>query len=306
MARLKGKVAVVTGASKGIGAAIAERFGEEGANVVVHYASDRKGAEKVVGDIQRAGAKAVAVQGDLSKPDEVEKVFQAAGDAFGKIDVLVNNAGAYEFRPVTQIDPAHFHKLFDLNVLGLLLSTREAVKRMNGGGGSVINISSVVSEVPVANGAVYSATKAAVDAITQSLAQELGGQGIRVNSLQPGVDGDRGIPGTGRKQQGVRESCAQPDTSGADRCSNRYCGRSTVFGLGGCRVGDRGGDSGERGYSAVVVSEPSLKSQSWKEPTLGHPPTAVSQKGERGVRLAFFRRRGRVESGDRGPSLRSG
>ncbi len=193
MARLKGKVAVVTGASKGIGAAIAERFGEEGANVVVHYASDRKGAEKVVGDIQRAGAKAVAVQGDLSKPDEVEKVFQAAGDAFGKIDVLVNNAGAYEFRPVTQMDPAHFHKLFDLNVLGLLLSTREAVKRMNGGGGSVINISSVVGEVPVANGAVYSATKAAVDAITQSLAQELGGQGIRVNSLQPGVTATEGF-----------------------------------------------------------------------------------------------------------------
>ena len=149
MARSKGKVAVVTGASKGIGAAIAERFGEEGANVVVHYASDRKGAEKVVADIEKAGAKAVAVQGDLSKPDDVEKVFQAAGDAFGKIDVPANNAGVYEFRPVTQVDPAHFHKLFDLNVLGLLLSTREAVKRMNGGGGSVINISSVAGEVPV-------------------------------------------------------------------------------------------------------------------------------------------------------------
>ena len=197
MARLKGKVAVVTGASKGIGAAIAERFGEEGANVVVHYASDRKGAEKVVADIEKAGAKAVAVQGDLSKPDDVEKVFQAAGDAFGKIDVLVNNAGVYEFRPVTQVDPAHFHKLFDLNVLGLLLSTREAVKRMNGGGGSVINISSVVGEVPVANGAVYSATKAAVDAITQSLAQELGAQGIRVNSLQPGVTETEGFRAQG-------------------------------------------------------------------------------------------------------------
>ena len=201
MARLKGKVAVVTGASKGIGAAIAERFGEEGASVVVHYASDRKGAEKVVGDIQKAGAKAVAVQGDLSKPDEVEKVFQAAGDAFGKIDVLVNNAGAYEFRPVTQVDPAHFHKLFDLNVLGVLLSTREAVKRMNGGGGSVINISSVVGEVPVANGAVYSATKAAVDAITQSLAQELGGQGIRVNSLQPGVTETEGFRAMGENSK---------------------------------------------------------------------------------------------------------
>ena len=201
MARLKGKVAVVTGASKGIGAAIAERFGEEGANVVVHYASDRKGAEKVVADIEKAGAKAVAVQGDLSKPDEVEKVFKAAGDAFGNIDVLVNNAGVYEFRPVTQVDPAHFHKLFDLNVLGLLLSTREAVKRMNGGGGSVINISSVVGEVPVANGAVYSATKAAVDAITQSLAQELGAQGIRVNSLQPGVTVTEGFRAMGENSK---------------------------------------------------------------------------------------------------------
>jgi 3-oxoacyl-[acyl-carrier protein] reductase len=137
------------------------------------------------------------VQGDLSKPEEVEKVFKAAGDAFGNIDVLVNNAGVYEFRPVTQVDPAHFHKLFDLNVLGLLLSTREAVKRMNGGGGSVINISSVVGEVPVANGAVYSATKAAVDAITQSLAQELGSQGIRVNSLQPGVTETEGFRAIG-------------------------------------------------------------------------------------------------------------
>ena len=120
-------------------------------------------------------------------------MFQAAGDAFGKIDVLVNNAGVYEFRPVLQVDPAHFHKLFDLNVLGLLLATREAVKRMNGGAGSIINISSVVGEVPVPNGAVYSATKAAVDAITQSLAQELGAQGIRVNSLQPGVTATEGF-----------------------------------------------------------------------------------------------------------------
>lgn len=194
MARLKGKVAVVTGASKGIGAAIAQRFGEEGANVVVHYGSDRAGAEKVVAAIKGAGAKAVAVQGDLSKPDEVAKVFEAAGAAFGgKIDVLVNNAGTYAFLPLAQIDPAHFHKLFDLNVLGLLLATREAVKRMNGSGGSVINISSVVGETAVAYGTVYSATKAAVDAITQALAQELGGQGIRVNSLQPGPTATEGF-----------------------------------------------------------------------------------------------------------------
>jgi 3-oxoacyl-[acyl-carrier protein] reductase len=196
MARLKGKVAVVTGASKGIGAAIAERFGEEGASVVVHYGSDKKGAEKVVATIEKAGSKAVAVQGDLSKPDEVTRVFEAAGAAFGKIDVLVNNAGVYDFRPLAQIDAEHFHRHFDLNVLGLLLATREAVKRMNGGG-SVINISSLVSAIPLANGAVYSATKAAVDAITQSLAQELGSQGIRVNSVQPGATVTEGFHAMG-------------------------------------------------------------------------------------------------------------
>jgi 3-oxoacyl-[acyl-carrier protein] reductase len=200
MARLQGKVTVVTGASKGIGAAIAERFGEEGASVVVHYGSDKKGAEKVVAAIEKAGSKAVAVQGDLSKPDEVTKVFEAAGAAFGKIDVLVNNAGVYDFRPLPQIDPEHFHRLFDLNVLGLLLATREAVKRMKGGG-SVINISSVVGEVAVANGAVYSATKAAVDAITQALAQELGAQGIRVNSLQPGVTVTEGFNAMGGNEE---------------------------------------------------------------------------------------------------------
>jgi 3-oxoacyl-[acyl-carrier protein] reductase len=200
MARLAGKVAVVTGASKGIGAAIAERFGDEGASVVVHYASDKKGAERVVAAVQKAGGKAVAVQGDLSKPDEVTKVFEAAGNAFGKIDVLVNNAGVYEFIPLAKVEPAHFHKLFDLNVLGLLLATREAVKRMDGGG-SVINISSVAGESPIANGAVYSATKAAVDAITQSLAQELGGQGIRVNSLQPGPTATEGFEAMGDNKE---------------------------------------------------------------------------------------------------------
>ncbi|MGC2211304.1 MAG: glucose 1-dehydrogenase [Candidatus Korobacteraceae bacterium] len=201
MARMKGKVAVVTGASKGIGAAIAQRFGEEGASVVVHYGSDKKGAEKVVAAIEKAGSKAVAVQGDLSKPDEVGKVFEAAGAAFGKIDVLVNNAGVYDFRPLPQIDAEHFHKHFDLNVLGLLLATREAVKRMNGGG-SVINISSLVSLSPMANSAVYSATKAAVDAITQSLAQELGPQNIRVNSLLPGVTVTEGFNAMGGVAKG--------------------------------------------------------------------------------------------------------
>ena len=202
MARLAGKVAVVTGASKGIGAAIAERFGEEGGSVVVHYGSDKKGAEAVVAAIQKAGGKAVAIQGDLSKPDEVKRVFQAAEDAFGKIDVLVNNAGIYEFRPLAEVDEAHFHKHFNLNVLGVLLATREAVKRMKNGTGSVINMSSVVGENAVAQGAVYSATKAAVDAITQALAQELGAKGIRVNSLQPGPTVTEGFNAMQHAMQG--------------------------------------------------------------------------------------------------------
>lgn len=197
MARLKGKVAVVTGASKGIGAAIAERFGKEGARVVVHYASDRNGADKVVSAIRNAGGEAVAVQGNLAKPEEVAKVFEAAATAFGQIDILVNNAGVFEFRPLAQVDAEHFHRQFDLNVLGLILATQEAVKRMNGNGGSVINISSVVGETAVANGAVYSATKAAVDAVTQALAQELGPRGIRVNSLQPGVTVTEGFEAMG-------------------------------------------------------------------------------------------------------------
>jgi len=200
MARLTGKVAVVTGASKGIGAAIAERFGQEGASVVVHFASDAKGAEKVVDAIKKAGGKAVAVQGDLSKPDEVTKVFGEAKAAFGRVDVLVNNAGVYEFRPVAQVDPAHFHKLFDLNVLGLLLATQEAVKQMNGGGGLVVNISAVVGAPSVGHGSVYSATKAAVDEITQALAQELGPRGIRVNSLQPGVTATEGFYSMGESK----------------------------------------------------------------------------------------------------------
>jgi 3-oxoacyl-[acyl-carrier protein] reductase len=198
MKTLAGKVAVVTGASKGIGAAIAKRFGEEGASVVVHYASDKAGAEKVVATIEKTGTKAMAVQGDLSKPEEVARVFSEADKAFGKIDVLVNNAGAYEFRPLAQIDAQHYRRLFDLNVLGLLLATREAAQRMNGGG-SVINISSLAGEVPVANGSVYSATKAAVDAITQSLAQELGPQRIRVNSLQPGATDTEGFRAMGNE-----------------------------------------------------------------------------------------------------------
>jgi len=200
MAKLAGKVAVVTGASKGIGAAIAKRLGAEGAKVVVNYATDKSGAERVVRDIESAGSKAVAVKANVANAKDVELLFAEAKRAFGKIDILVNNAGVYEFRPLDQIDEPHFRKHFDLNVLGLLLTTRVAVQNLNGEGGSIINVSSIASKTPPAGSSVYSATKGAVDVLTRSLARELGPKKIRVNALAPGftdTEGVRALPEDG-------------------------------------------------------------------------------------------------------------
>lgn len=193
MAKLKGKVAVVTGASKGIGAAIAEALGKEGASVVVNYAGDQAGAAKVVDKITAAGGKAIAVKADVSKQNDITQLFTETKKAFGKVDILVNNAGVYEFRPLESVDEAHFHRQFDINVLGLLLTTKQALPLMNGDGATIINLSSVVSLTPPATGSVYSATKAAVDAITRSLALELGPRKIRVNSLSPGMTETEGL-----------------------------------------------------------------------------------------------------------------
>jgi 3-oxoacyl-[acyl-carrier protein] reductase len=193
MAKLGTKVAVVTGASKGIGAAIAEALGKEGASVVVNYASDKAGADRVVGRIRTGGAKATAVRADVSKPGDVSNLFAETRKMFGKVDILVNNAGVYEFRPIAAVDEEHFHRQFNINVLGLLLATKYAVELMNGDGGSIINLSSVASLTPPASASVYSATKAAIDAITRSLAQELGPRKIRVNSLLPGVTETEGL-----------------------------------------------------------------------------------------------------------------
>ncbi|MFT3787595.1 MAG: glucose 1-dehydrogenase [Tepidisphaeraceae bacterium] len=192
-----GKVVLVTGASKGIGAEIARAFGREGALVVVNYASSRSGADKVVADIQAGGSKAVALQGDFSKPDDITRVFNEAHKAFGRLDVLVNNAGIYDFAPLEAITSEHFHKTFDLNVLGLLLATKEAVARFGESGGSVVNISSVVSKTAFPNTSVYSATKAAVDSITRVLAAELGPKRIRVNSVNPGMVETEGTTSSG-------------------------------------------------------------------------------------------------------------
>src|SRR6185312_2886731 len=166
--KLTGKVAVVTGASKGIGAAIARHLAAEGASVVVNYASSKTGAEKVVNDITAEGSKAVAVQADVAKKADIERLFAETKKAYGKLDVLVNNAGVYEFSPLEQVTAEHFHKQFDVNVLGLLLTTQEAVKQLPNAS-SIINVGSVVGSSAVPGGSVYSATKAAVNAVTQSL-----------------------------------------------------------------------------------------------------------------------------------------
>jgi len=185
--KLAGKVAVVTGASKGIGASIAKHLAAEGASVVVNYASSKTGADKVVSEITGAGGKAVAVQGDVAKKADIDRLFAETKKAFGQLDVLVNNAGIYEFAPLEQVTEEHFHKQFNLNVLGLLLTTQEALKYFSPAGGSVVNVSSLVSTLAPPNASVYSATKGAVDTITGSLAKELGTRKIRVNAVRPGL-----------------------------------------------------------------------------------------------------------------------
>jgi 3-oxoacyl-[acyl-carrier protein] reductase len=193
MAKLTGKVAVITGASKGIGAAIAEKLGAEGAKVVVNYARDKAGAEKVVGKIRKSGGEAVAVQADVSRSEDVKKLFGETAKSFGNVDILVNNAGVYEFRPLESLDEEHYRRIFDLNVLGLLLTTKEAVAHMNGQGGSIINLSSIASKTPAPNSSVYAGTKGAVDVISRALALELAPRKIRVNSLAPGATETEGV-----------------------------------------------------------------------------------------------------------------
>jgi 3-oxoacyl-[acyl-carrier protein] reductase len=186
MSDLKGKVAVVTGASKGIGAGIARSLAAAGAAVAVNYSSSREGAERVVADIKAKGGKAIAVQGDVAKAADVRHLFDETEKAFGRLDVLVNNAGIYRFQPLDDITEDEFHSLFNTNVLGTILATKEAVKHFGASGGSVINISSVASEDAVPTASVYSATKGAVDAVTRVLAAELGPRKIRVNAIAPG------------------------------------------------------------------------------------------------------------------------
>ena len=202
--KLEGKVAIVTGASKGIGAAIAKSLAAEGAAVVVNYSASQEGADRVVAEITGLGGKAIAVQADLSKEPEIRRLFAETKKAFGRLDVLVNNAGIYEFLPVEAVTEGHFHKHFDLNVLGLLLASREAAKLFGPEGGSIINISSIASTITAPNSSVYSATKAAVDAVTKSLAKELGPRHIRVNAINPGMVETEGYRASGMPESEFR------------------------------------------------------------------------------------------------------
>ena len=186
MSKLSGKVAIVTGASKGIGAGIAKSLAAEGAAVVVNYSSSKAGADRVVAQITAKGGKAIAVQGDVGKAEDVKRLFEKTKETFGSLDILVNNAGVYRFEPLEQVTEDEFHREFNINVLGTILSTREAIKYFGPDGGSVINISSVASTLTPPQSVVYSATKSALDGVTRVLAKELGARKIRVNSINPG------------------------------------------------------------------------------------------------------------------------
>jgi 3-oxoacyl-[acyl-carrier protein] reductase len=203
--KLDGKVAVITGASKGIGAGIAKEFASEGASVVVNYASAKQDADRVVDEISKRDGKAVAIQGSVAKKIEVERVFAEAEKAFGKIDILVNNAGVYEFVPLEEVTEQQFHKMFDTNVLGMLLATQEGLKHFNADGGSIINIGSLASSLTPPTAVVYNATKGAVDAITRTLAKELGPRKIRVNSINPGMVVTEGVVAGGFTESDFRK-----------------------------------------------------------------------------------------------------
>ena len=204
--KLKRKVAVVTGASKGIGAGIAKEFAAEGAFIVVNYASAKQDADRVVDEISKRGGKAVAIKGNVSNKVEVERLFAEAEKAFGKIDILVNNAGVYEFVPLEDVTEQQFHRMFDVNVLGMLLATQEALKHFNADGGSIINIGSLASSLTPPTAVVYNATKGAVDAITHTLAKELGPRKIRVNSINPGMVITEGAVARGYTEGDMRKT----------------------------------------------------------------------------------------------------
>ena len=197
MSKLTGKIAIVTGASKGIGAGIAKVFGGAGASVVVNYASSKQAAEGVVAEITRKGGRAIAIQADTTKPSDIQKLFAESESAFGKLDILVNNAGVYQFAPLEAVTAQEFHREFDTNVLGVILTIQESLKHFGAEGGSVINISSIASVSQMPNSVVYSASKSAVDSITRVLGNELASKKIRVNAIAPGMTETEGLKAMG-------------------------------------------------------------------------------------------------------------
>lgn len=203
--KLAGRVAVVTGASKGIGAAIAKHLAAEGAAVVVNYSSSKQGADQVVTAITKNGGKAVAVQANVAKAPDITRLFTETKKAFGRLDILVNNAGVYEFSPLEAVTEELFDKHFETNVLGLVLASKEAAKYFGPEGGSIINISSAVSSITPPNTSVYTATKGAVDAVTRTLAKELGPRNIRVNAINPGMVVTEGVVSAGFDQGDFRK-----------------------------------------------------------------------------------------------------
>jgi 3-oxoacyl-[acyl-carrier protein] reductase len=205
MSKLKDKVAVVTGASKGIGAAIARHLAAEGAAVVINYASSKESAERVVADIAGAGGRATAIQADIAKHADIKRLFEETEKAFGRLDILVNNAGIYEFAPLEEITEEHFHRQFNLNVLGLILASQAAVRYFGAAGGSIVNISSAVSTLTPPNTTVYAASKAAVDAVTRALAKELGPRKIRVNAINPSMVETEGVHAAGIAESEFRK-----------------------------------------------------------------------------------------------------
>ena len=204
MGELAGKVAVVTGASKGIGAAIAKTFAEAGAAVVVNYASSKADADRVVGEIVKAGGKAVAIQADVAKRADVKRLFEEAAAKLGRPNILVNNAGVFSFAPLEAVTEDDFHRQFNTNVLGAIFGAQEAVKAFDGSGGSVINISTIASTNPSPNSLVYSASKSAIDTITRELALELAGKGIRVNAIAPGMTETEGFAAAGLSAESAK------------------------------------------------------------------------------------------------------
>ncbi len=246
MGVLNGKVAIVTGASKGIGASIATALGAAGASVVVNYSSSKSGAERVVAEIASGGGIAIAVQGNVSKSEDVLRLIEETKRAYGKLDILVNNAGVFAFHAIEEVTESEFHREFNINVLGPLLLTQEALKLFGESGGNVINVSSVVSDNPPAGASVYAATKGALDTITKVLSKELGARGIRVNTLAPGGVETEGSHAIGMIGSDFEQALVRNTPLGTNRPARRHCTSRGVPGVRRVGLDHRAEDSSVR------------------------------------------------------------